>query len=104
MNKEMKERSVQLRNTPLHTEYWILLSVFLFILASCTKEEKIKGYTETKSHLFYKLLAIGDGKKTPKSGEWLLIQALYKTQNDSVFWDSEHDSPDPYYIVFKDRC
>ncbi|MFL5752317.1 MAG: FKBP-type peptidyl-prolyl cis-trans isomerase [Bacteroidia bacterium] len=76
----------------------------LVLITSCTREEKIKGYTETDTHLFYKLLAIGDGKKNAKSGDWLVMEAIYRTQDDSVFWDSRHDVAGPYYLVFKDRC
>jgi FKBP-type peptidyl-prolyl cis-trans isomerase FkpA len=82
----------------------ILFLFAAFILFSCTREEKIKGYTETDTHLYYKLLALGDGKEKPKTGQLLIFDAVYKTQADSVFWDSRHNSPEPYCILFKDRC
>src|SRR4051812_48766782 len=83
------------------------LSCFLtlFLLTSCSSSDNnINGYTKTDSQLYYKLLAIGDGTLKGKTGDKLLVNAVYKTQNDSVFWDSKHHSPDGYFITFEDRC
>ena len=58
------------------------------MFSSCWKDERYKGYTETDSGLYYKLLAIGDGKKKPAAGDYLQLFITYKTEKDSVFYDT----------------
>lgn len=59
----------------------------LLLLASCV-ESTYKGYTETDTGLFYKLQAIGEGKRSPAIGDYLQLRITYKTIKDSVFLDS----------------
>lgn len=55
---------------------------------SCWKKSKFKGYSQTSSGLYYKLQAIGDGKLKPRLGDFLQLIITYKTENDSVFYDT----------------
>lgn len=58
------------------------------LLSSCWNNSAYKGYTETNSGLFYKLQSIGDGKIKPSSGDYLQLIITYKTEKDSIFFDT----------------
>jgi len=57
------------------------------VLASC-RDAAFKGYTQTDSGLYYKLITIGDGKKKPSIGDFLQLRITYKTVKDSIFLDA----------------
>jgi FKBP-type peptidyl-prolyl cis-trans isomerase len=62
--------------------------VVLLSLASCINNSSYKGYTQTSSGLYYKLLTIGDGKSKPYPGCFLQLRMVYKTIKDSIFFDT----------------
>lgn len=64
------------------------LVIVAIVLSSCRNNSVYKGYTETNSGLFYKLQSIGDGKIKPTLGDYLQLIITYKTEKDSVFFDS----------------
>lgn len=67
----------------------ILYIVFVgLVLSSCWNNSPYKGYTETDSGLFYKLQCIGDGKIKPSPGDYLQLIITYKTEKDSIFFDT----------------
>jgi FKBP-type peptidyl-prolyl cis-trans isomerase FkpA len=59
----------------------------LIVLASCN-DPLFKGYTQTESGLYYKLITIGDGGKKPSIGDFLQLRITYKTVKDSIFLDT----------------
>jgi FKBP-type peptidyl-prolyl cis-trans isomerase len=59
-----------------------------FIWVSCGSESPYKGYDQTESGLYYKLISIGDGKRRPSIGSYLELGVTYRTEKDSVFLDS----------------
>ena len=71
----------------LKFKFLCVLFIVIF-LASCWNSPPYKGYTETDSGLYYKLQAIGDGKRKPCIGDYLQLRITYKTLKDSVFLDS----------------
>ncbi len=78
-----------------------LLIVFLLSLPACLNTSKAPEYKATPEGLFIKLLTIGDGFQHPEPGQILRLQVKYKTQNDSVFWDSENNSRNGYFLNYK---
>ncbi len=67
----------------------ILYTVFVIvILSSCRNNSTYKGYYETESGLYYKIQAIGDGKHKPSIGDYLQLAITYKTEKDSIFFDT----------------
>ncbi len=72
----------------MKNRFYIAILLFSIALTSCWKNNKYKGYTQTETGLYYKLQAIGDGKKKPKIGEYLQLFITYKTDKDSVFLDT----------------
>ncbi len=67
---------------------FLFFSIVAIGVTSCFKETKYKGYTQTRSGLYYKLQAIGDGKNKPTDGDLLQLSITYKTENDSVFLET----------------
>ena len=69
-----------------NTLYIVLFIGILF--SACWKKKQYQGYTLTETGLYYKLQAIGDGKRKPAAGDFLQLIITYKTEKDSVFLDT----------------
>jgi len=74
------------------------------VLAACSKKEAIAGYTRDPDGYYYKLLAIGDGNENPKPGDVLLLEATFRTQKDSVIWDSHNEGNNSFYMPLDARA
>lgn len=77
---------------------------FFLVLAlcfSCKKQEQIDSYTRGDNGFYYKLLAIGDGNEMPHKDQVVVLEAVMKTQSDSVFWDTSHDAMSGLYVDLK---
>lgn len=72
----------------MHRSFVIFVLLFAIALSSCWRNSKYKGYTQTDSGLYYKIQAIGDGKRKPQVGDFLQLIITYKTEKDSVFLDT----------------
>lgn len=76
------------------------LSVLVFtlvLLCSCRKEVK-PGYTLHPAGYYYQLLAFSNDQSAYHPGYMAFVSAVFKTQSDSVFWDSYNDLNDRLYI------
>ncbi|MES2761221.1 MAG: FKBP-type peptidyl-prolyl cis-trans isomerase [Bacteroidota bacterium] len=76
--------------------------VLLFCFA-CKKQQQIDGYTRNSTGFYYKLLAIGDGNENPKNNQVVVLDAVMKTQSDSVFWDTRHDAMNGLYVFINSQ-
>jgi FKBP-type peptidyl-prolyl cis-trans isomerase len=82
-----------------------VLIAFLFaalMITSC-KKTSIEGYTRDASGFYYKLIALGDGNSHPETGNVCVVDAVMKTQDDSVFWDTRHDAMNGLYIAINQK-
>ncbi len=68
--------------------YYRCCIILVGILSSCWNNSPYKGYSQTKSGLYYKLQIIGDGAIKPSVNDLLQLSITYKTIEDSVFMDS----------------
>lgn len=79
-----------------------LISIFcllLFSLNSCKKNKPIfEDYSRDNDGYYYKLLAIGDGNENPKVNDVVLLDAVIKTQKDSIIWDSKNEGNNTFYL------
>jgi FKBP-type peptidyl-prolyl cis-trans isomerase len=66
----------------------LLLCLVALGFSACFKKSKYKGYTQTSHGLYYKLQTIGDGKRKPLLGDFLQLIITYKTENDSIFLET----------------
>ncbi len=79
-----------------------LLCIIILMFLSCRNTHQTSNYTRDKEGCYYKLLAIGDGNNYPLRESVLVIEAVMKTQSDSVFWDTKHDALNGMYISLGD--
>lgn len=74
---------------------FFMVAVFF---VSCTKQQQIEGYTRDSNGFYYQLLGIGDGNENPQIDNVVVFDAVMKTQTDSIFWDTKHDSPNGLFV------
>lgn len=79
------------------TRFFLLLLV-LCVSFSCKRNEQFKGYTRDSDGYYYKLISIGDGNESPLKDNIVIVEAVMKTQSDSVFWDTKHDAANGLFI------
>lgn len=77
---------------------FILFLFVAFSIISC-KGPSIEGYTRDASGFYYKLIALGDGNAHPEAGNVCVLDAVMRTQDDSVFWDTKHDAMNGLYVA-----
>lgn len=75
-----------------------LLVLVLVFAVSCTRNNQLDGYTRDVNGYYYKLLAIGDGNENPLPESVVILDAVMKTQSDSVFWDTKHDASNGIFV------
>ena len=61
----------------------VVLSTFIF---SCDYFSKYPGFSKTKSNIYYQLIKFGESSEKAKSGDYLTVDIIYKTINDSAFF------------------
>lgn len=64
----------------------LILISFYFVFSSCKNEEKYPGYSRTWDGIYYKFHSIGDSEVKPNYKDFVTIDLLYKTLDDSVFF------------------
>ena len=83
------------------------LRFFLFLFSlyffSCSEKPQSGEFSEYNDDVSYKLVSFGADKKKAKHGDFLLIDAKYKLENDSVFWSSETDAGGSYIFKLSDE-
>lgn len=86
-----------------HSSAFISIICFLvFFLNSCKKNDAgVEGYNHDNDGYYYKLLAIGDGNENPKVNDVVLLDAIIKTQKDSIIWDSRNEGNNSFYLHLK---
>lgn len=77
---------------------FFLLLIVLSVSFACKRDEQFNGYTRDSEGYYYKLLAIGDGNESPVKDNVVVLEAVMKTQSDSVFWDTKHDASNGLFI------
>lgn len=72
---------------------------FIFVIMSCSKNNKT-SYTYHKNKFWYKILAFESVNcdLNPNAHHYIKLNAVFKTQQDSVFFDSENNLNDNYYF------
>lgn len=79
------------------------LLLFVFLVTSCsTHTSSTESYTRDSDGYYYKLFVIGDGNESPRRGDVLLLDAIFKTQKDSVIWDSSVEGNNAFYLSLED--
>ena len=79
----------------------IYLSLLFMIctITNCKKQTSvIEGYARDADGFYYKLIMLGDGNDHPTKDQVIVVDAVMKTQSDSVFWDTKHNAQNGLYI------
>lgn len=65
--------------------------------AACQRQSKA-GFTKHREGYFYQLLSFSNDTTNYQPGHVALVDAVFKTQSDSIFWDSYNDLNDRLYL------
>lgn len=76
-----------------------IIIVFLFL--SCNNYQKNKA-VNTYQQIEWKILAFEDTSKKFQKNDILWLSAEFLTENDSVFWNSNHEGADKFFIQLQD--
>jgi len=79
---------------------FFLITIFFY---SCKKQGQTNGYTKSSQGYYFKLLSIGDGNEIPLEDNVVVLDAVMKTQADSVFWDTKHDAANGLYVFLNSK-
>lgn len=79
------------------TERSAFLLLLLLFAAACRHDKK-EGYTQHADGYYYRLLAFVNDETRYSPGHVAWLSATFKTQADSVFWDSYNDLNDRFYV------
>lgn len=76
----------------------ICFCLLIVFFTSCKKTSWLDGYTRDAAGFYYKLVALGDGNIHPQSRDVVVADAVMRTQTDSIFWDTQHDGVNGFFI------
>ncbi len=79
----------------------LLCGIFaLYGFYSCTNNKEVRedGFSVADNGLYYKLCQIGEGQKNPEEGDLVLLNVNYRTQKDSLFFNSRHNAWMGYFL------
>jgi FKBP-type peptidyl-prolyl cis-trans isomerase FkpA len=64
----------------------IFLSIIFLFCISCSRKSPYPGFSKLSEGIWYKLYQIGENEKKPVTGDYITVDILYKTMQDSVFF------------------
>jgi len=65
---------------------YILLISIIISLTSCYDSSKYPGFKNARHGIYYQLHKIGEDPEKPETGDFVTVDLIYKTLNDSVFF------------------
>ena len=66
--------------------FLVIIAIFM-TLSSCNYFSKYKGYSKTKTGIYYKLIQFGESSDKASPGDYITVDITYKTILDSVFFE-----------------
>lgn len=66
--------------------FFVIIAIFM-TLSSCNYFSKYKGYSKTKTGIYYKLIQFGESSDKANPGDYITVDITYKTILDSVFFE-----------------
>jgi FKBP-type peptidyl-prolyl cis-trans isomerase len=89
----------------------MIKKIFLFLvlascIVSCDYFSKYPGYSKTKTGIYYQLMQFGESSAKAKPGDYMTVDILYTTMNDSVFFEGRRklQITEPTYEGAIDEC
>lgn len=76
------------------------------VFSSCEYFSKYPGFSKTNTGIYYQLLKFGESSKKAKPGDYLTVDIMYTTMNDSVFFEGRRklQITEPLYAGAIDEC
>jgi FKBP-type peptidyl-prolyl cis-trans isomerase FkpA len=78
--------------SPIFLKQLVKLSSLLILsglmINACSTRSEFPGYSKTRSGIHYHLKVIGEGQSKPIPGDYLTVDILYSTLDDSVFFSA----------------
>jgi FKBP-type peptidyl-prolyl cis-trans isomerase FkpA len=65
-----------------------LLFLSILMINACSTRSEFPGYSRTRSGIHYHLKVIGEGQSNPTPGDYITVDILYSTIDDSVFFSA----------------
>lgn len=78
-------------------KFLFLTGVINFLLVACTRPAK-PVFTKAKEGYWYRLIAYTNEQDTIVPARFAWVQAVFSTQKDSVFYDTQNDLKDRFFI------
>lgn len=77
----------------------VLICLLFLLFESCGNKRKEKGFTQHKLGYKYQLISFSNDSTAYKSGLIARVTACFKTQNDSVFYDTKNDLKGRFFVT-----
>lgn len=78
--------------------YLFLGGLLIGIFFSCTRQHKHEIYTKHRFGYYYNLLSFNNDSSCYVPGTIALVTASFKTQSDSIFWDSRNNLNNKLFV------
>ena len=81
---------------------YVFLFLLLLITIKCSNPKTNFGYTKDSLDNYFQLLIIGDGLINPNKSDVITLDVELKTQEDSLFFNSQHSTKNGMIIHLSD--
>ena len=78
---------------------FLFLAVIVLLFIGCSDKNRVKTFSRHPLGYWWQLLAFKNDSTVYKRGHIAWINAVFKTQDDSVFYDSRHDTRDRLFMT-----
>jgi len=75
----------------------LFLPVLVLLLGTC-RRKPVSGFEYDKAGFYYKLLAFDEMGQRLQAGQVARVSVAFKTQSDSLFWDSYNNLNDNFFV------
>ncbi len=69
----------------------LLSGILLADITGCSFSDEYPGFTKTGSGIYYRLNIIGQGELNPLPGNYITVDLVYSTIDDSVFFEARRE-------------
>ncbi len=93
-----------LKKSPINT-FFLKTIIFLVIVSlwNCGNQNSNNKYQKDSNGNYYQLIGIGDGKINPKASNFIILDTEVKTQEDSVIFNSKHNTTNGFVISLSNQ-
>lgn len=67
----------------------LLILLTLVVIMTACEEEKYPGYFKIGEELYYTIHLVGDGERTPATGDHLILTLRYRDKHDNILYSTD---------------